>query len=158
MRAYLSTRRPTPVVALVLLALAGTGPAALAGDTKFQAAGTFQVVGSRGSHYFIEGEGWASPGGPFTNTVKTQVNNGNSDEKGVMTLDFGKGDTLTIYFEDEWVPDPGPAYPAGGYRVGPYVVVGGTGQLAGVTGSGKLKGIPNGDGTGSFYLDGMISR
>ena len=107
------------------------------------------------THALITGEGKASPGGRFTTTVETHANYGNLHEMGVQTLDFGKGDTLTISLEDDWVPDP--AYPFGGYRAGPYVVVDGTGRLAGASGSGTLTGIPNGDGTGSFYLDGTIS-
>jgi hypothetical protein len=147
-----------PVLALAILGLAGTVPGAGAGDAPFHASGTFQVDWSQshGTHFFINGQGRASPAGSFTTTVEAHDNFGNGDETGVQTLDFGHGDTLSIYFEDEWVPAPD--YPAGGYRVGPYVVTGGTGRLAGASGGGTLTGIPNGDGTGAFYLDGALSR
>jgi hypothetical protein len=144
------------VVSLALLGLAWTAAVAQAADSKFQASGEFQVVASNGSHFFFEGEGQAGPGGRFTTTVEAHDNFGNLHETGVQTLDFGNGDTLTISFEDDWVPDT--AYPFGGYRVGPYVVVAGTGRLAGASGSGTLTGIPNGDGTGKFDLNGTISR
>lgn len=151
MHGSFSRHRIALVLGLALLGLACMASPAPAADTKFQATGSFQLVSSRGAHYFFDGEGRASPGGLFTNTVETHDNNGNLDETGVMTLDFGKGDTLTISFEDVWLPDLG-------RRVGPYVVTGGTGRLAGASGTGTLTGIPNGDGTGTFYLDGTISR
>lgn len=155
MYGFFSRFRIASVMSLALLGLAWTASAVQSADTKFQANGTFQVVASNGSHFFFEGEGQASPGGRFTTTVEAHDNFGNLHETGVQTLDFGNGDTLTISFEDDWVPNP--AYPFGGYRTGPYVVTGGTGRLAGASGSGTLTGIPNGDGTGSLSLDGTIS-
>lgn len=151
MYGFFSRFRIAPIMALVLLGLAWPASAALATDTKFQASGTFQLVSYQGTHYFFDAEGRANPGGLFDAAVETQANNGNYDEKGVMTLDFGKGDTLTIYFEDEVLPDIG-------QRVGPYVITNGTGRFAGAGGGGTLTGVPAGDGTGVFYLDGTISR
>ncbi len=67
--------------------------------------------------------------------------------KGMAMPDFGRGDTLTIYFEDEWRPDIG-------QRVGPYVITNGTGRFAGISGEGTLTTAPAGDGPGEFYLGG----
>jgi hypothetical protein len=151
MHAFHAPLRIAPIVALTLLGLAGVVPDVRAGDVQFQASGTFQLVSSQGTHYRFDAHGRASPGGRFDAVVEVQANNGNFDEKGVMTLDFGRGDTLSIYFEDEWLPDIG-------QRVGPYVVTKGTGRFAGASGSGTLTGVPAGDGTGVLYLDGTISR
>lgn len=154
MYVFFSRLRIASVVALAVTGLAWTASVAQA-DTPFQASGTFEVVGSQGTHFFFVGDGNASPGGPFITTVEAHDNFGNLHETGVQTLDLGNGDTLTIYFEDDWIPDT--SYPYGGYRQGPYVVTSGTGRLAGASGSGTLTGIPNGDGTGIFYLDGALS-
>ncbi len=144
-------------VALVVLGLAWTASVAQAAGTKFQARGTFQVDfdASHGNNLVVTGEGEASLGGSFDTMVWAHDNSGNYHETGVQLLDFGHGNTLTISFEDDWVPDPD--YPAGGYRVGPYVITDGTGKFAGASGGGTFTGVPNGDGTGAFYLDGTIS-
>lgn len=155
MPGYLSHRWSTAAI-LTLLALSGAAPDARAGDRRFYAAGAFQVVDSNGSHFFIVGDGQADPGGPFTATAETHLTRSRVHETGVMTLDFGRGDTLTISFVDDWVDDL--TYPDGGYRVGSYVVTGGAGRLAAASGSGAFRGVPSGNGTGTFEFDGTLSR
>jgi hypothetical protein len=150
-----SPHRIALVVALALLGLAWTASAARAADTKFQASGKFELVSYQGTHGVFAVGGHASSFGSFDGEVESQANNGNSGETSVATLDFGRGDTLTIYSEDEWVPDP--KKPAGGYRVGTYVITGGTGRFAGASGTGTFTGVPNGDGTGVVAYDGTIS-
>jgi hypothetical protein len=151
MSSFSSRGRVSSVVILTLLGLAWTATAAQATETKFQASATFQLVSYQGTHGVFTGQGRASPGGSFTMVVETHANNGNGDETAVATLDFGHGDTLTIYSEDVWLPDIG-------QRKGSYVITGGTGRFAGASGTGTFIGVPAGDGTGVVSYDGTISK
>ncbi len=148
MRAFPSPLRIASVAALALLGLAWTAAAARA-DTPFKASGTFQIVSIQGRNLDGTGEGHASPGGAFDMTTSVH-DKGNGYEDGVATLDFGNGDTLTLYIEDQWDPDLRE-------RIGSYVITDGTGKFAGASGDGTFTGVPAGNGTGEFYLDGTIS-
>src|SRR5262249_54539092 len=105
--------------------------------TKFQASGTIErVSGPVATHNVFEGDGGARPGGPFAMTLWGKTNFGNQDTRGVFVLDFGGGDTLTCDFGVDWMPDLG-------LYVGPYVITGGTGRLAGARqGAGGPAGEP----------------
>ncbi len=149
MHGFFSRRRIASVITLALLGLVWMTAVAQAADTPFSVRGTFQIVSIQGMNLVATGEGHASPGGSFDTTVSVH-DKGNGYESGVQTLDFGKGDTLTLYIEDQWYPDLRE-------RIGPYVITGGTGKFAGASGSGTFNGFPAGDGTGEFYLDGTIS-
>jgi hypothetical protein len=147
MHASLSLRRIALIVAPALLGLAWLAPAAQAGD--FQASSTFAIIASHGTHNELTGSGRARPGGKFTVVLAIQQL-GNGDARGEFTMDFGNGDTLSFYNAVEWDP-------ATGLLTGPYIVTGGTGKLAGASGSGTTVVDPAGDGTGEFYLEGTLS-
>ncbi len=151
MHAFSSRLRLASVVALAVAGLAWT-VAAHAGDTKFQATGTYAIVidSIQGTHYDFTGSGHASPGGAFTLTAVAHENWGNYASTGTMTLDFGSGDTLAIYFDAD--------SPALGLYIGSYVVTDGTGRWAGASGSGTATFQSHGDYTGDFWLDGTLSR
>ena len=147
--------RFTSVVALALLGLAWAAPAAQAADTKkFEASGAFQidVDATHGRQFFFTAEGNARPGGSFDSTGYGHGNLGNYYEWVVQTLDFGNGNTLTLYIEDYLTSfDPF-------QRTGSYVITAGTGNFAGASGSGIFTGNPAGNGTGTFDLDGTIAN
>ena len=147
---FFSVRRIAPVVALLGLAAL----AAQAADTrKFKASGTFQMDfdASHGTRIFFTAEGNASPGGSFDATGYGHDNRGNSYEWVVLTLDFGNGNTLTLFIED-YLTSFDPLQ-----RTGSYVITAGTGNFEGASGSGTFTGNPAGNGTGTFDLDGTIS-
>ncbi len=151
MHAMSSRRWFAPAAALALAGIAALAAQA-ADTTDFQAGATFQIDSgaSHGNQIFFTASGQATQGGSFYSTGQVHDNWGNYHETGVQTLDFGNGNTLTIYFEDDWIPDIS-------QRVGPYVITDGTGTFAGASGGGMLMGIPNFDGTGTVYLDGTLS-
>jgi hypothetical protein len=146
--------RFTSVVALALLGLALSAPAAQAAQTRqFAANGVFQMDAdaTHGRQFFFTAQGNARPGGSFDSTGYGHGNLGNYFEWVVQTLDFGNGNTLSVYIEDDLTSfDPFE-------RTGSYVITAGTGKFAGASGSGTFTGVPVGDGTGAFELDGTIS-
>lgn len=157
MHSSFSHHRIVRVAALALLGLAWTALAAEAADTvKFKASATFQIDSqfraTHGTQFSLTAEGSASPGGSFDATAYGGGNWGNYYEWAVLTLDFGKGDTLTLYIED-YLTSWDPYYE----RTGSYVVTDGTGKFVAASGSGTFTGNPAGDGTGVFYLDGTLA-
>ena len=147
MSGSISFRRFAPLGALAVLAVAGLGAPASAGG--FEVRGTFALDPALPRH--IEGtlSGHARPGGAFTGTVSA-IQNAAGGGHGENTLDFGGGDTLT--YDVRWKYDG-----ETGLLVGTYSVTGGTGALAGATGSGTFIVAPAGNGTGEFYLSGTLS-
>ncbi len=155
MQRSLSHHRIVVIAALALLGLAWTASAAQAADTKFQATATFQMdfEATHGNKFFFTAEGNAGPGGPFDSTGYGHANFSDYSEWMVVTLDFGQGNTLTLFIEDDLISfDPL-------QRTGSYVITAGTGRFAAASGSGTFTGNPKGDGsgTGVFYLDGTLS-
>jgi hypothetical protein len=133
------------------LALLGLGwPASAAQAEKFQATSTFTIIASHGAHNELTGSGRANPGGKFTVALSIQQL-GNGDARGVATMYFGNGDTLTFYHEVK-------LNPATGLLTGPYVITAGTGRFAGASGKGTWTVAPAGAGTGIFTLSGTNSR
>jgi hypothetical protein len=144
-----SRHRIALIATLALPCLAWTASAARA-NVPFSARSTYQIVAKQGTQIESAGTGQARPGGVFSMTMSLKPHFGNGDASGVVTLDFGNGDTLTYYFEVDWVPDPG-------LWTGPYVITGGTGRLAGASGAGTMTAHPIEHDNGVFDLDGTIS-
>lgn len=149
MQGSVSVRRAVLVAALTLLGLAGSAPVARAGD--FYASGEFTVISTQGNRFELSFDGRARPGGSFTGAgFGKSVANG-ATQYGEIVWDFGGGDTLTF---DVLVSSD----PVSGLLVGEYVVTGGTGRLAGASGSGSCTflGQPLGE-TGPFEFEGTLS-
>ena len=146
MSTSVSPRRFALTLALAALGLAASAPAARAGD--FEASGTTTFVGRHGAFFelAITG-GHAKPGGKFTGTVSGKRLADSNIQTAVIVMDFGGGDTLTFDTVIVW-NDETDAYD------GVYVVTGGTGALAGASGSGALFADPAG---GTFEMDGTLS-
>src|SRR4051794_36432613 len=150
MIASISRRRPTFVVVLALLAVVCPAWAGAASADAFHLSGTYVITSQKGTHQEVALTGTATPGGDFTG-VALAKQTADGDVKGKVILDFGNGDTLT--YQQELTYDP-----ASGLIVGTYRIIGGTGALHGASGSGTTSIDPTGDGTGTFKLDGTLSR
>ena len=140
-----SVGRLAPVVGLALLGI--VGPAAGDPPDSFRASGTW-ALSLHGSHLEGTRTGLARPGGPFTGVFSGKWVNG--EGAGTATLDFGNGDTLTYTWEVALDP-------ATGRLLGTEVVTGGTGRLAGASGTWSSVGVITGDGTGTFEYVGTLS-
>src|SRR5262245_10434470 len=114
----ISFHRIALVVALAVLGLAGPVSAVQAG--KFHASGTIVSETIRGNDIEAAQIGQARPGGPFTGQFSGKVTG--YTVEGVLTWDFGNGDTLTM---DLVVED----HDHDGLYFGPYVITGGTGRF-----------------------------
>lgn len=147
MRGSFSLRRIAPAVALALLAF--TRPA-LAEEDKFQASATFIQTYDKGAEFELSLIGDAKPGGEFTATAYGKSVASGKHQFGTIVMDFGGGDTLTVYVDTRYDP-------VTDRQVGTYEVIDGTGRLEEATGSGKLIAAPAGDGTGTIEMDGTLS-
>src|SRR5262245_24133765 len=145
MSVYVSCRRTALVAALAALALAW--PVSADETHDFRASGTW-AVSIQGSHLEGTRSGRASPGGPFTGVFSGKWVNGRG--AGVAMLDFGHGDTLNYEWQVEIDAETG-------LLLGTEVVTGGTGRLAGASGTWSSVGVPAGDGTGTFEYVGTLS-
>ena len=135
-------------IAVVLAALAVAALAAphvAAQEVPFHLDGTF-TFSVKGNTVEASGSGRSSPGGQFTFHDEVRSLRGGQEIAGTLTLDFGKGSTLSIYYHAPISDD----------RVveGPYWVVGGTGRFEGVGGYGIIW-YPIGQGA-PFTLDGEL--
>ena len=148
MNVFCSSRRIALVLALAVLGLAWPVSAVQAG--AFHASGTYAVTSVHGDVFEGTQDGSARPGGPFSGTFSVKRTANGLRYDGVATWDFSSGDTLTytwhVDFDDET-----------GLYVGTYVITGGTGRLAGASGSGSYIVAPAGGGMGEFEMDGTLS-
>ena len=147
MNAYSSLRRIALTLALALLGLAVPMSAAQVGD--FHASGTVTVIDSQGAFYELSGSGHAKPGGNFTTTVLGKAIAHGFRQYAVQTFDFGRGDTLTVEIVAAYADASSP------FLVGTYTVTGGTGRLAGASGSGDFIAEPGAE-VSWFEFDGTL--
>src|SRR5262249_20823802 len=133
----------------VLLTAAGVvalaAPRVAAQEMPFHVDGTFTFM-VKGNEVYATGGGHAAPGGRFTFEDEVRSRRGGREIAGTLTLEFGKGSTLSIYYEAPVSSDL--------VVEGPYWVVGGTGRFEGASGYGIIW-YPIGQGA-PFTLDGEI--
>jgi hypothetical protein len=144
MKRFISVRKFVVVLA-ALGALALTAARSTAQEVPFHVDGTF-TFSVKGNTVEASGSGHAAPGGQFTFHDEVRSLRGGREIAGTLTLDFGSGSTLSIYYHAPISDD----------RVveGPYWVVGGTGRFEGVGGYGIIW-YPIGQGA-PFTLDGEL--
>jgi hypothetical protein len=109
---------------------------------SFQVSGTFAFQDNKIGPI----SGQATPLGYFSGSFRND-NNGSGRLQGTATLTFGT-DSLTISYDLRLNRDTN-------QFVGTYQITGGTGTLAGASGSGSMM-VDHG-GSGTFSLDGTIS-
>jgi hypothetical protein len=135
------------VLAVAVLALAGTASAVHAGD--WEAVCTYRITEQHGQSY--EGTleaGVAKTGGRFTGTWSSK--HGAGGGAGTDVLNFGGGHTLTLDFGYDFIETGGSGF---------YIVTGGTGKYANATGSGLMEFAYSGDGfSGTIMFVGTLSR
>ena len=133
------------VVLAALGVLSLTASRLAAQEVPFHLDGTF-TFSVKGNTVEASGGGHAAPGGQFTFHDEVRSIRGGREIAGTLTLDFGRGSTLSIYYHapisDDLVVE------------GPYWVVGGTGRFEGVGGYGTIW-YPIGQGA-PFTLDGEL--
>ena len=122
-------------VVLAALAVASlAAPHVAAQEVPFHLDGTF-TFSVKGNTVEASGSGHAAPGGQFTFHDEVRSIRGGREIAGTLTLDFGRGSTLSIYYHapisDERVVE------------GPYWVVGGTGLASRVSAATASSGIPS---------------
>jgi hypothetical protein len=137
------------IVQAAVLALVGLWPASAARADDFEAFGVFNITLGDGSNVSGTNAGIAYPGGLFTGTFAGHQTQGNARGNGTATWAFEDGSTFSYKFRFE--PD------GNGLLVGTYEVTGGTGMLAGASGSGILVIDPAPGDTGTIYLAGTLS-
>lgn len=149
MRVSGSFRRIAVVAALTVLGLGVSASAVQAGD--FQVKGTFVPTAIQGNSFELSLDGNASPGGKFAGTFLGKAKQQGNIQYGVGVMDFGGGDTLTIFVYVEYDA-------ATGLLIGTYEITGGTGKLANASGSGGSVWLPAALGeTSTFEFGGTLS-
>ena len=144
MKCFVSFRKFAVVLAALGVVALAT-PRAAAQEIPFHVDGTF-TFNVKGNTVEASGSGRAAPGGPFTFHDEVRSLRGGHEIAGTLTLDFGNGSTLSIYYHAPISPDL--------VVEGPYWVVGGTGRFDGAGGYGTIW-YPIGQGA-PFTLDGEL--